>query len=223
MNSDNTTTSLIVVFGRPGAGKTSISTAAIEKLNNKKNSNDNSSAQNLIHGLDLDVCVPQWMRDNFSRGIYPTLEQRNVFAVDCCEYVKNEIGKLFLKRQEDTKNNKQIIITVIISFSFVNTDLRDIFRSHFPYAIWVLVDTTEEEAAIRIKTRKDHFYKETKTTTKTTEKTIEEENRLDSKTKKNADNSDWDFAPVTFPHVVLDGNLTIDKNAEKLVQISLEQ
>jgi hypothetical protein len=47
----------------------------------------------------------------------------------------------------------------IISFSFVNTDLRNVFRQRFPHAQWVLMDTTEMEAQRRIEQRQGHFFK----------------------------------------------------------------
>ena len=76
----------VIVFGRPGAGKTTVANAAVEKL---QTSNDNITCL----GLDLDVCVPQWMRDNFANGIYPTLEERNRFANECCQYVTHELAQ----------------------------------------------------------------------------------------------------------------------------------
>jgi energy-coupling factor transporter ATP-binding protein EcfA2 len=51
-----------VVFGRPGSGKSTIADAAAELLKEEGRS---------ILRVDLDECVPQWMRDNFSHGIYP--------------------------------------------------------------------------------------------------------------------------------------------------------
>ena len=206
MMNSNRHINLIVVFGRPGAGKTTIATAAIKQLNKS-------------YGLDLDVCVPDWMKANFAKSIYPTLEERKVFALDCCEYVEKEINNIIQKKSDEN------MITVIISFSFVNTDLRDIFRSHFQKAKWVLVDTTEEEAAIRIQTRKDHFYKgdtSKQSIDELSSKDTTEESTERNGSKTDIDNSDWHFAPVTFPHVILDGNAPITENAEKLIQIWLE-
>jgi energy-coupling factor transporter ATP-binding protein EcfA2 len=53
---------LVVVFGRPGSGKSTIADAATGLLTDEGRS---------ILRLDLDVCVPQWMKDNFANGIYP--------------------------------------------------------------------------------------------------------------------------------------------------------
>eukprot|EP00814_Leptocylindrus_danicus_P005689 CAMPEP_0116047302 /NCGR_PEP_ID=MMETSP0321-20121206/28791_1 /TAXON_ID=163516 /ORGANISM="Leptocylindrus danicus var. danicus, Strain B650" /LENGTH=81 /DNA_ID=CAMNT_0003529117 /DNA_START=190 /DNA_END=435 /DNA_ORIENTATION=+ len=64
---------IVVVFGRPGAGKTTIAEAADKLLKDKHNVEE-------IITLDLDVCIPQWMKDNFTNGIYPTLAQRDQFA-----------------------------------------------------------------------------------------------------------------------------------------------
>ena len=55
-------TRMYVICGGPGSGKTSLSNAVIKTF---------SEAQ--CFALDLDVCVPPWMRENFARGIYPTV------------------------------------------------------------------------------------------------------------------------------------------------------
>lgn len=73
------------------AGKTTITESALQIL--EKNNNNNNNNDNIIFrciGLDLDVCIPQWMKDNFSKGIYPTLKERQEFAKDCCDYVTNQ-------------------------------------------------------------------------------------------------------------------------------------
>jgi len=81
--------SIVVVFGRPGAGKTTVATAVIKVFED-----ENLKVHDfVVHGLDLDVCVPQWMKDNFARGMYPTLEQRNKFAIGCCKYVREKLGE----------------------------------------------------------------------------------------------------------------------------------
>jgi gluconate kinase len=194
-------TPILVVFGRPGAGKTTIATASIEAMN-KSDKNDSL----VVHGLDLDACVPQWMRDNFVKGIYPTLEQRKKFASDCCDYVRKE-----LKEMPGAAPDQAIII----SFSFVNTDLRDVFRSSFPKATWILIDTSKEEATRRIDARQDHFYKSSESASVEKEET--------KTTKADVDNSDWNFAPVTFDHILLHGNQPINVNVEKIVQVLVEK
>jgi gluconate kinase len=199
-------TPILIVFGRPGAGKTAIATASIEAMN-KSDKNDSLA----VHGLDLDACVPQWMRDNFVKGIYPTLEQRKKFASDCCDFVRKELKEMSGAARDQA---------IIISFSFVNTDLRDIFRSNFPKATWILIDTSEEEATRRIDARQDHFYKGD--TSKGSESASVEKEETKT-TKADVDDSDWNFAPVTFDHTVLDGNQSIDVNAEKIVQLLVEK
>lgn len=198
---------MIVVFGRPGAGKTTISSMAIKAFEDEE-SNHNFL---LLRGLDLDTCVPQWMKDNFSKGIYPTLKQRNEFAVTCCEYVREKLGEA----DEVGKPHASII-----SFSFVNNDLRDTFRSNFPEATWILIDTSEEEAAQRIKYRQDHFYKGGGAASQTTgeDQTSTPEQNEATKTQ-DTDNSDWRFAAVTFEHSILDGREAVEKNASKLIEI----
>jgi len=187
----------VVVFGRPGAGKSTVADAAVKSLENDPDI--------YCLGLDLDVCVPQWMRDNFAKGIYPTLKEREIFAQDCCDYVDNEVEK---KMTESITN-----LGVIISFSFVNTDLRDIFRSRIP-ANWVLIDTTEDEATRRINMRQDHFYKGEQG--ESSSKIVEDEKKKDI---DDVDNSEWKFAPVDFEHLALDGTQPVEENAQKVVRV----
>lgn len=193
----------VVVFGKPGAGKTTVADAAIDKLKEKKD----VSLECL--GLDLDVCVPQWMKDNFAKGQYPTLEERNMFALEACDYVEKQLEEKLDKVESD--------LGAVVSFSFVNTDLRDNFRTRFPHATWVLIDTDDDEATKRINERQDHFYTGNANTKDGDESLVKEE-----KKEPNRDNSDWDFAPVTFPHVILEGKNSIDINAEKVLDILMQ-
>jgi gluconate kinase len=197
----------VVVFGRPGAGKTTVAIAAVEKFKALDDAQDV-----FCLGLDLDVCVPQWMKDNFANGMYPTLEQRQEFAKGCCEYVEKELDEKW--------QNGSVNVATIVSFSFVNTDLRDIYRSRFPDSSWVLIDTTEDESTRRINAREDHFYKGDTSSDETSDsdlKSVEDE----EDSEPDVDNSEWNFAPVTFPHVSLDGNQPIDVNAEKVLDVLL--
>jgi len=205
---------IVIVFGRPGSGKTTVAEAAMEKLRCRRKAAEYDrqclEKEGLVM-LDLDVCVPQWMRDNFAAGIYPTLEQRREFADDACRLVEESVGI----SGEQRRNG---IAACLVSFSFVNADLRDAFRSRFPLARWILIDTSEAEAQGRIEKREGHFYKgkrKTKSTTgaKNTTKDIG---------GKDVDNAEWNFAPVSFPHTVLDGMETVDANSEKIVRIVLE-
>ncbi|CAB9508730.1 expressed unknown protein [Seminavis robusta] len=194
--------SVIVVFGRPGSGKTTIANRALDLLGGDDSDNN-------LHciGLDLDVCVPQWMKDNFSKGIYPTLQQRQEFAKDCCAYVEQQF------QQEQSKKYAAQRLAALISFSFVNTDLRDVFRSQFPHAVWILVDTSEEVSNLRIQQREGHFYGG---------KPDEPPPKEEKEETTEADNSEWNFAPVTFQHHILDGNTAIDDTAKKVADIVRE-
>ena len=208
------------------------------------------------------------MRENFSRGVYPTLRERQQFAAICCDYVQEqqqqqqsrnmmeETKKKTTDHQTDsprrpldTDDDAAHDHVLLVSFSFVNTDLRDAFRQRFPAAHWILLDTPEPEAQRRMDVREGHFYKGNSNKTKqqqTKQHTNnsanvpeageeEEENDDDapsllSPNKKNkpsiaishdddnADNSDWEFAPVDFPHLALNGNRPVDENAAAIVK-----
>jgi energy-coupling factor transporter ATP-binding protein EcfA2 len=216
------TTPIVVVFGKAGAGKTTVADCAIQLLveqnaNSQQLSGSTSSTGVCPVGLDLDVCVPQWMRDNFSAGIYPTLEQRNEFALSCCDHV--ELSLLQFENEKQQANDPRLMAGVV-SFSFVNTDLRDVFRARFPLATWVLVDTADEEAKLRIEQREGHFYKgKTDASLSSGEITEAKKEEAPDSPDSDKDNSDWDFAPVTFHHVLLNGYDPIEKNAEKVAKI----
>ncbi len=194
----------VIVFGRPGAGKSTVADAAVAKL-------ECTETDIRCLGLDLDVCVPTWMRDNFAKGIYPTLKERETFAMDCCDYVEAQVKK---------HCDDSIIaeMATIVSFSFVNTDLRDVFRSRFPDAKWVLIDTKENEATRRINMREGHFYKGKMGDGM--EKAVEKVESDAGSTYE--ENSDWNFAPVTFDHVLLDGTRSVEENANRVVQVLRE-
>ena len=263
--------SMVVIFGKPGAGKTTIAEAAFQQLqmhvnttptttptsttnnNNTTNKNNNNNINNQCLLLDLDVCVPTWMKDNFANGIYPSLDQRKEFAFSACDYVDAEIkasnshsnshSNNDNDNQTETMSSSSSSISastslfIIISFSFVNTDLRDHFRSRFPHVNWALVDVTDSTAQQRIDAREGHFYKgknnnndgngngaaqheiddEKDISNTTHEKDDKEENDKDDANDK--DNSEWDFAPVDFEHVLLDGLLSIEQNANHVVDL----
>ncbi len=104
----------------------------------------------------------------------------------------------------------------------MNTDLRDHFRSRFPQAKWALVDVSDSTAQDRIDKREDHFYKGTpKEEGPKTEKELFEENQDTAKDEK-AVSSEWQFAPVDFDHIVLDGLLSIEGNADNLVEVLVQ-
>ena len=188
---------VLVLFGRAGAGKTTIAEFA-------------KAHDTALLLLDLDVCIPTWMKDNFVAGIYPTLEQRQQFAVAACDHVEQGMAEA-QKERGDAE-----LLSALVSFSFVNTDLRDTFRLRFPQAKWILVDTSEEEAQRRLDMREGHFYKG-KVDPDNNDSPRAMEGRVDNADA--ADNSEWDFAPVTFPHVILDGNAPVQKNADEVLAL----
>lgn len=185
---------IVIVFGRPGSGKTTVANAALTRLKQQQCS---------VIGLDLDVCVPQWMRDNFAKGMYPNLDQRLDFAQSAADHVESSL----LHKQKSS-----LLAGAIVSFSFVNVDLRDVFRRRFPNAVWYLMETTEEEAAQRILSRHGHFYKGK--VVSSGQKQQQQQEEEESSDRPASDNQDWNFAPVTFDHVILDGTRSVDENAE---------
>lgn len=196
-NQATTCRMLVICFGRPGAGKTTISNKALELL-----------LSNGIEGkcIDLDVCVPNYMKDNFAKGIYPTLEQRSEFALGACDYLDER-----LEENVDTE------VPLIVSFSFVNTDLRTTFQSRYPDAPWVLIDVTPDIAQSRINNREGHFYKG-----KIQGIYVDNDISLNHLTDGNqVENSEWDFAPVDFDHVCLNGLNSVDMNAQIIVDVLL--
>ena len=160
----------LIIFGRPGAGKSTIAEQLI--------AHPDANAYN----VDLDVCVPQWMRDNFAKGVYPTLAERRAFASDAAEYVSTE---------SDGKG-----AVCVVSFSFVNVDLRDSFRECFPDATWALVDASDALAGERISQRDGHFYD-----------------------PPPARGDEWLFAPVEFEHLVLDATSPVEENVAMLLPL----
>ena len=57
---------ILIIFGRPGAGKSTIAAVSYAKLLEDKRRENEA----ICTYLDLDDCVPQWMKDNFSKGLY---------------------------------------------------------------------------------------------------------------------------------------------------------
>lgn len=195
---------IFVLFGRPGAGKSSVAKEVIQQFDAQLI----TSSHQLVH-IDLDDCVPQSMKDNFAKGIYPTFSERQEFAKDCCDYVLQHVRRCSLQREAPGVIQRTIIL--MISFSFVNTDLRERLRESFPHAHWVLIDTPQHEAELRIKQRQGHFYKSGPPRKENDAATVS------ANSSCSRDNSDWQFAPVTFPHIILDGTKPIKTNASIVV------
>eukprot|EP00956_Cyclotella_meneghiniana_P032028 scaffold86138_cov66-Cyclotella_meneghiniana.AAC.1 len=210
---------MIVVFGRPGAGKTTVSEEAVRLLNTKTCSVETAATANYLH-LDLDVCVPQWMRDNFAKGIYPTIQQRATFITDACKYVNEQ---MMIQSQSASAKEK---LVVIIAFSFVNTDMRIKFREQFPHSNWILIDTTKDIAEDRITRREGHYYKGANNACSCTDEAEKEhaslhdtsENKSNRDVTEASDNNEWEFQPVDFNHIILDGCETISNNARRIVE-----
>ena len=110
--------------------------------------------------------------------------------------------------------------------------MRVVFRQQFPHSKWILVDTKEDVAQERILTRQGHFYKvagdsiksETSCAKRNGDRPSDTCNNDADSGEKNCangdkDNSEWEFQPVTFPHTILDGNASIDENANRIVDI----
>ncbi|KAI2490703.1 hypothetical protein MHU86_23864 [Fragilaria crotonensis] len=242
---------MVIVFGRPGAGKTTVADRAAallhEQCQNSKariiedDDGDEGCAtygnDNVVLALDLDVCVPQWMKDNFAKGLYPTLAQRLEFAELACAHVetkhKEHHQQQRLIEQYENVDDAPTPTILIVSFSFVNTDLRHAFRQRFPRALWALVDTSEDEAQRRIEERRGHFYKGRRAppplqqgnddaTTEmafTTSTSAIKSTGTSGTAIQDENNSDWEFAPVTFDHLILPGDESVERNAERVVDL----
>lgn len=74
------------------------------------------------------------------------------------------------------------------------------------------MDTSEAESNLRISQREGHFYggKPTDTPEVTDDEATSQ------------DDNEWNFAPVDFPHRILDGSQPIDTNAAILSSLILE-
>jgi adenylate kinase family enzyme len=206
---------IFVIFGIPGAGKTTIAKYVVQEMLTKNSALDgiclDRTRQRKILHLDLDDCVPAWMRTNFAQGIYPTLEQRHEFAASCCTYVNESIQKKVSSSHYERRQQEQMI--VLVSFSFVNEDLRRNFRQHFPNSYWILIDTCEEEAQRRIRLRAHHFYKGKPHTD-----SMSNHGKPNSAVNDN-DNNEWKFSPVIFPHAVVNGHKAIEVTSSEIVTL----
>ena len=216
---DQLNTILFVVFGIPGAGKTTIAKHVVQNLSTTTTSVGNNEEATIpnyfVLDLDLDDCVPEWMRFNFAQGIYPTLQQRNQFALSCCDYVKESIHKFTESSVTNCSSPSAIKpILVIVSFSFVNDDLRINFRNEFPNSHWILIHTNELEAQRRIEQRSDHFYKG-----KQPNNEADCTESIQHPSTSSNDNSEWKFAPVTFPHTIVNGHNPIEETSSEITEL----
>lgn len=219
----------------PGAGKSTIAKKSLRLLRERRrprnsNDDDRSSPDAGVIGLDLDVCVPQWMRENFAKGIYPSFCQRTEFISAACDHVQSELVRATVAATTSAaSSSSNSTVSSVVSFSFVNVDLRTAFRARFPAAVWMLVDTDFDEAKLRIEARKGHFYKgeeaavtvdadamaDVTEVASANEGVNAEDNR--ENTDGDDDNSEWEFRPVDFPHIVLDGCADVETNANRVV------
>lgn len=142
--------------------------------------------------------------------MYPTLAERFEFISTACDYVSDRVD-------ENQSGNKPLV--QIISFSFVNTDMRVEFRKRFPHSEWILVDTSKDLAEERILSREDHFYKGSGGTQNNDVKDDPTTKSTESSDAADVDNSEWEFKPVDYPHVILDGNDEVATNAQKVVDV----
>jgi gluconate kinase len=150
------------------------------------------STRSVVQSVDVHKIVESHMS-----CIPQDLAQRMAFAMDACNYVAKE---------RDATDH-----ATIVTFSFVNPDLRKTFRNRFPKSKWLLIDTSDVEAGNRIQQRTGHFYKG---------KTSNDEKKLSEPERNDAGkNSDWAFAPVDFQHTIVDGMLPIESTARIVADI----
>mmetsp|Transcript_2342 Transcript_2342/g.4251 ORF Transcript_2342/g.4251 Transcript_2342/m.4251 type:complete len:112 (+) Transcript_2342:310-645(+) len=97
------------------------------------------------------------------------------------------------------------------------------FRKRFPHSEWILVDTSKDLAEERILSREDHFYKGSGGSSTNDTQTDGEDDPTTKATESSdaadVDYSEWEFKPVDYPHVILDGNDEVATNAQKVVYV----
>lgn len=135
-----------VLFGRPGAGKTTTA-KAIQDM----------KAENGIKlvPFELDPYVPKEIIDVFMAGGYPSVEMRVAFVEKCTEIVKAIRETL----AEATEGGSTLKVGLLVIQAFPHEDMRAVYRAAFPDAEWFLVDTADEVAGERVRAREGHFYK----------------------------------------------------------------
>ena len=186
-NKFNPNSNIFVIFGRPGSGKSTITNELVKEMGDA------------CISIDLDVCIPQQLKDDLAKGIYPKSDERIKFMNMACDYVDDYLnGKI----------NCNEINYKVISFSFVNNDMRNVFRHRYPDATWILIDTPSNIAEIRIEERKGHFYKGPPK---------EIVNLYKEKS------NDWEFDDVEFTHIKIDGAMDLPYNTNKIKSILLSR
>ena len=80
------------------------------------------------------------------------------------------------------------------------------------------MDTPEDEAAKRIKQREGHFYKVTEDSKKE-----QQEQQHDAPNLEGRDNGEWQFDPVLFSHIALNGIDNVEENSIKVVKVIQDQ
>jgi gluconate kinase len=174
-----TQSKIYVLFGRPGCGKTTVADAVLNALHGS------------CSGLDLDVFVTDSMKRNFGKGIYPSADERESFIRRACQSLDRDIT-------DRSTAYPAISHSWLVSFSFVNCDMRDIFRTEFPSSKWILLDSTPNLAEERMQQRQGHFYKGGPPLLPRGE--------------------EWLFAPVEFDHLVLSAEDPVDHNCAKIIE-----
>lgn len=99
--------------------------------------------------------------------------------------------------------------------------MRIAYRERYAKSEWILVDTKQNIAEERILSRQGHFYKGSNVNTATVsdECTDAKKQKVGKNSNDSRDNNEWEFQPVDFPHVILDGCDSISKNARRIVEV----
>ena len=162
------------------------------------------------------------MKDNFRKGVYLDHDQRVRFAADACNHVD---GLIWDATTTTSLTSKAARIVVLVSFSFINTNLHDRVREGYnnkdnesqkkTCLHWILLDTNVAESNCRIESWEGHFYETVNEQTTNATTTATENNEEETKNKECG--SEWVFAPVTFDHLVVDGLARAEENAVSIV------
>jgi hypothetical protein len=121
-------------------------------------------------------------------------------------------GSFILQSQIDEryKANKNIS-KCIVSFSFVNNDMRCIFREKFPSSKWILLDTSDEIVSLRISQRKGHFYDG---------EVVDKMKNIHMYNTYKVDNLESNFEAIDYDHFIINGEDPIEFNVNKILKIN---